>query len=190
MKNQKGFSALEALLILVIIGILGGTGWYVWSSKNKTDQALNNAANSSVNETTAKTKNSTTLTAEKKYLEVPELGVKFELSKDIEDAYYDKSDRPSVINLRVHSLDKFPQCKSNELSVAGLIKGNKNEPDQTGKTAAETGTFEGQRTVIIGEDFYYIGLAQYSCSGGADQDNLLNNVRKAFAAASPTIVKM
>lgn len=33
-KNQKGFSAIEGLLILVIVGIIGGTGWYVWDRNN------------------------------------------------------------------------------------------------------------------------------------------------------------
>jgi type II secretory pathway pseudopilin PulG len=50
MKNSKGFTIIEGLLIMVILGILGGTGWYVWSSHNKTTDTLNNAdsANSSV----------------------------------------------------------------------------------------------------------------------------------------------
>jgi hypothetical protein len=33
-KNQYGFSAVEASLILVIVGIIGGTGWYVWHSQS------------------------------------------------------------------------------------------------------------------------------------------------------------
>lgn len=37
--NQKGFSAAEALIILVIVGVIGGAGWYVWQSKNKSDSA-------------------------------------------------------------------------------------------------------------------------------------------------------
>ena len=30
--NTKGFSALEAILILVIIVIIGGLGWYIWNT--------------------------------------------------------------------------------------------------------------------------------------------------------------
>lgn len=43
MKSQKGFAALEGLLILVIIAILGFTGWYVHKSSDKASQNLNNA---------------------------------------------------------------------------------------------------------------------------------------------------
>ncbi|MDQ3064918.1 MAG: hypothetical protein M3Q36_01460 [bacterium] len=32
--NQNGFSAVEGLLILITIGLIGGVSWYVWQSKN------------------------------------------------------------------------------------------------------------------------------------------------------------
>ena len=52
MKNVKGFSVVEGLLILVIVGLLGFTGWYVWKTHDKTTDTLNNvdrASNSSPN---------------------------------------------------------------------------------------------------------------------------------------------
>ena len=39
--NQSGFSAVEALLILIVVGILGFTGWYVLKAKSNTDKSLN-----------------------------------------------------------------------------------------------------------------------------------------------------
>lgn len=36
--TQKGFAALESLLILVIIAILGGTGYYVWNTQKQVDK--------------------------------------------------------------------------------------------------------------------------------------------------------
>jgi Tfp pilus assembly protein PilX len=44
--NQKGFAAIEAVLVLVVLGILGFTGWFVWHAKQNTDKSLD-AANSS-----------------------------------------------------------------------------------------------------------------------------------------------
>src|SRR3990167_7517418 len=35
--NQKGFSAVEAILIFVIIAMLAGVGWYVWK-QNKSSE--------------------------------------------------------------------------------------------------------------------------------------------------------
>lgn len=34
-KNEKGFGAVEILIVLVIVGLIGGTGWYVLRGKNK-----------------------------------------------------------------------------------------------------------------------------------------------------------
>jgi hypothetical protein len=49
-KNQEGFTIIEGLLILVIVSIIGGTGWYVYNAHNKTTDNFYNAdaANSSI----------------------------------------------------------------------------------------------------------------------------------------------
>jgi hypothetical protein len=41
--NQKGFAALEGLLILVIIAVIGGIGWYAVHTKHQTDKILSQA---------------------------------------------------------------------------------------------------------------------------------------------------
>lgn len=41
--NQKGFSAVEALIIIVIVGLLSFGGWYVW--QNQRNSAASNTTN-------------------------------------------------------------------------------------------------------------------------------------------------
>jgi type II secretory pathway pseudopilin PulG len=53
-KQQLGFSVVEGLLITIIIGILGGVGWYVWQRQKQVDTTYLQTANSSVS---PKTKN-------------------------------------------------------------------------------------------------------------------------------------
>ncbi len=48
MKKQKGFAVVEGLLILVIVVLVAGIGWYVWNSKNQTDKILSSTNNNSV----------------------------------------------------------------------------------------------------------------------------------------------
>lgn len=43
-RRQRGFGALEGLLILVIVGLLVFVGWYVWNSKKSTDKTYNESS--------------------------------------------------------------------------------------------------------------------------------------------------
>lgn len=54
--NKQGFGVVTVLLTLVIIAIVGGTGWIVYNSQKKTTRSLDNANKSaSSTETTEKT---------------------------------------------------------------------------------------------------------------------------------------
>lgn len=73
--NTKGFSVVEAFLILAVLSILGFTGWFVYHSKQSADKVLSSTGNSSVTQTkksVTKTPNSTS-----NYLVIKEWGVKF-----------------------------------------------------------------------------------------------------------------
>jgi hypothetical protein len=54
MKNQDGFSAVEAVLLLVIAAIIGLTGWYVWSNRAKTSNDKSTSTATPAKQTTAK----------------------------------------------------------------------------------------------------------------------------------------
>jgi Tfp pilus assembly protein PilE len=53
--SQKGFSAVEGLLIVIILGMLGGVGYYVYNSQKQVDKTYSQTANSSVAPSTKKT---------------------------------------------------------------------------------------------------------------------------------------
>ncbi len=44
--RQRGFSAPQVLLMIVVVGLLAGTGWFVWQAKNKTNDTLASTAKS------------------------------------------------------------------------------------------------------------------------------------------------
>ena len=48
-QNQKGFGAVEAILIFVIIGALVGVGWWVYSRNNKENSNTQSTNNSITN---------------------------------------------------------------------------------------------------------------------------------------------
>lgn len=44
--GQGGFGLIEALIIIIILGIIGGTGFYVYKANKNTDESLSNSGNS------------------------------------------------------------------------------------------------------------------------------------------------
>lgn len=60
-KNQKGFSVVECILILIIVGIVGFVGWYVWQSRSKTNSIYSKVASTSSSQVNSQPKQSYTL---------------------------------------------------------------------------------------------------------------------------------
>ena len=63
--NQKGFAAVEAILIAVVIALIGFVGWYVWHSNQQakaTLDAASKSAQSSAPKITKKKDTTTTIT--------------------------------------------------------------------------------------------------------------------------------
>lgn len=65
-KNQKGFSAVEGLLILIIVGLLVFVGWYVYQTK-KTTNSTETSTTSTPTQTTTKDYTDTSGTYALKY---------------------------------------------------------------------------------------------------------------------------
>jgi|GEM_PF-2471482 len=64
--NQSGFAVVEALLVVIILAIVGFTGWFVWHSKQSVDATLSNTGTSTnvVGKKKAATKPAETLTTQ------------------------------------------------------------------------------------------------------------------------------
>ena len=69
--KNSGFTVIEGLLILVILVIIGSTGWYVWHSQKNADKTYDSSSDTSQ---TASSNNKSTTTQQ--YLVIKEWGVK------------------------------------------------------------------------------------------------------------------
>jgi hypothetical protein len=117
-------------------------------------------------------------------LEVPELGVKFQLSFDINDAYVIPTTKSKdFVYLKVHSLDSETQCNKDESSTASISRVGKDEINPM----ADKKYSESYQGTTIGNYFYYIDLAQYACAESTGGKAMLEKVRTAFKNASSTI---
>ncbi|HSW80085.1 MAG TPA: hypothetical protein VLG47_04900 [Candidatus Saccharimonadales bacterium] len=140
MKKQNGFSVVEGLLVLVIVGILGFTGWFVWHSQHSTNKLNTQSISDSQPVTSSKNSanklktNTSVNTNAQKYLEIKELHIRIPLTSPISDAYYtvsgyDKSGViPEQVDLSLKSL-KDTQCKAGGWSPSILFMYSTNESD-------------------------------------------------------------
>jgi hypothetical protein len=87
--NQKGFGAIEALLILIIVAGLGFVGWYVMNSNKQKKGQVSNIDKSAV-QTTPSTKSN-----DQKYI-FREMGVKIDLPDALSGLTYAVSNSDGV----------------------------------------------------------------------------------------------
>lgn len=80
--NQNGFGAIETLLIIVIVGILGFTGWWVWNSKDKANSSFHNSGNSQTYSAKKKAPTQSSSKNTQKYLTIKEWGVRAPYASD------------------------------------------------------------------------------------------------------------
>ncbi len=194
--NQQGMGAVEIVLILVLAGILGFTGWYVWHSKQGTDKSLTNAGNSQYAQpATAKTitqsKNAT------KYLVIKEWDVKIPLGTDSDGFYYylrpatqgDPARYVDILSTRIDKLknkdgDKcgdptFPGDTGFPIFVIGRVKvGELNQVTYTDK-----GSYS---KVSFSKDYEFSGQVSHQsappCSS-LNNDSLDQNISNSYADA-------
>jgi len=94
--NQKGFAAAQAILLVVILAMIGGTGYFVYQANKKTDDTYNQAsqvAQTSPAKKIAKKKavaKANTPSQAQRYLEIKEWGVRLPVPANVntEDIYY------------------------------------------------------------------------------------------------------
>ncbi|HEX5448017.1 MAG TPA: hypothetical protein VFW90_02335 [Candidatus Saccharimonadales bacterium] len=194
-KTQKGFAALEGLLILIIIAIIGGTGWYVWHSKNQTDNTLDRAASQ---ETTASNKKESTNATEsapgQKYLVITQWGVKAKnpqgltleykidkntavfTSKELVSASGGKScDGGSI--WRVLPTDMVPfEGPPDEVTAQQYIDDTKNDSSFS------------QNYSKLGQYYYIYRGEQGACSDGSEIQNLQSQTEQAVADLLKSLV--
>lgn len=125
--NRKGFAAAEAILIVVILAILGGTGYYVYNANKKTNDTLDSASNTSQSSASKATNRA----AAQKYLTVKEWDVKFKLNAQNSDAYYSPVEgNDKSMYLRSKAIDDFAaqhsECNTKINTVSRLQPGDNN----------------------------------------------------------------
>lgn len=186
-KNESGFGTIGIVIIVAVVALLGLVGWRVLASKDDKDANKTNTSTTSPAADDSQKENSST-DGSTKFLEIKEWGIKFALTADTADAYYDTKTSSSLdsLSLRTHSLDSEPKCKNDPQSVATIFRVPKDATDpDTGKKYDVT---QGGRT--IGDHFYFIQGAQSYCTDNMELQVTLQSVLIGFNTAGPSIRKL
>ncbi len=183
--NSKGFGAVEAILIVIIVGLIAGVGYYVYNQSQKQDETSQpQSSTTTIPPTTEKQED-----VDYGKLSIKETGVSLELSKDIEDAYY-LADDAGGVSFGVKSLDSVSGCKAKYVDVAGgTLTGVAVLHYGGGGGTEEYQSFKSNpNSSQVADKFFFVIDADESCeSSDAATQKKIDTVKAAFEKAGKTI---
>jgi Tfp pilus assembly protein PilE len=164
--DQSGFSALEVILILVIVAVLGGVGYYVYSQRNMKSNSETTNTSSGVAKDSANTNTSNG------YLKITEMGVKLKLPSDQTDLYYfyglpSDGGEDKVASLSTRSLEKLStECAAEKNWTARVEVTNTPDAAYPGNPSDSNESYRNffPDGVTIDGNFYYLVFTNGPCS--------------------------
>lgn len=191
-KNETGFSPIEVILVLVIVGLMGVVGFMVYNNQNKTKPATVATRTSTPTATTqTKTTTPTTVPATNSqgdYLVIKEWGVEIPLTADVKDAYYtslkDNTFSNPVYAIGIHSLTALdPNCAPENRSVSLILRQTIAQHDEN--TNKNDPLNYPVYTTKIGGSYYGYDRSRAACSNNQKANDLqiatFNSLEKAFS---------
>jgi len=200
-KNQKGFSGVEVILIVVIVALIGVVGWLIYKDNNKTKTtniattSSNSSTNKSATPTTTKTSTSTpttpsqpTTSSATTVFKIPQLGIQITVPSSLSTLTYYYLAQYSTADFSTSTLAaRASSCTANSSTD------NANY-DALGSLTKGQGIGKSQPDVTIEKQYstYYIAYnePQDTClpsSSSNSLENLLTGEQRAFQSSLSTI---
>lgn len=125
--NQKGFSAVEIILVVAVVGLIGAVGWLVYDRQQGNTNAkteTSEPAKAAASNTSQKEDANNTPEDQAKYLVIKEWGVKLPQGDSASLSYVVKD--TNTVSIRSAELDKVSAngCNTNSVTV---VRGTANE---------------------------------------------------------------
>jgi len=208
--GERGTGLVEALLVLVVVGLIGFTGWYVWQSKNSVDATLSNVNQGAVAKVTPKIKSfedckasagskllqtspeqcvtasgqKFTAVSTQQYLTVKEWGIRFKLTSEIADAYYNRKDNnPNNVYLSVNTF-KGTDCSAESVSEGAIFRFTASDKNEM---SGNLYTKDLPNAAHVGSYYYGYIHQQSGCSDDSSIQLKASNISDAFNQAAKTI---
>jgi exopolysaccharide biosynthesis protein len=194
--NHKGFTMVEFLLVVIAFCLVVGVGYYIYNSNHN-----KNSQSSISNTSSTNSSKSTATSTSKQYLNVKELGIKFELTSKLKNAYYAKVG--NYYYLSVHDFDSNPEligCSvnsaNNTLGILAISVGKVGENNGTpGGDAWTQATLDASGMKKVGDSYYGFQSSNAPCfdpTGANSQTNAqtVSDFKHAFIEQQSTITKL
>lgn len=174
-KQQRGFSTVEALLILVVAGLIGGAGWYVYQSKKEAGKSQDNSNKSSLEAPQQSAEE--VKTTEDKFFEIKELGVKFKLTDRLEGLYYHIGNNGRTAYFSLSEL-KNTDCAADKTAQIALTKATETEMNEE-----SIGDKMRQDSQMLDGYYYYVLGGQSGCSDDTSVQQKASELRGSVTDA-------
>jgi Flp pilus assembly protein TadG len=180
LKSQEGFGAIEAMLILIILLLVGFIGFYVLHSSNVANKTLDSSTKANVSTSADSTVSSAN---GQKYLTISEWGIKVPYNESYTFTYstaFDSNDPSSVIGLSTDQLVAADSaCSAQNGAIGAIQRATADTPVlDDGTTAAQVAADKSGSY-----SFAHIGNYYYIFSGPQDgcSDNSSENLAQGVA---------
>jgi hypothetical protein len=188
--GQKGFAAVETLLILVVIAIIGGTGYYVYHSYNKSNDNLNTAQTNANSATPPKKKDST------KYLTITEWNIRAPITGTMELQYTLMNNDTQADFTSKQLLDKDAACTAGFGGTISRYAPDENaSADGTGNETAKERAAKADKSTYayVGGNYYFFDHSQAGCGDDVaktkDAQQQTNDAVKALISKLQAVPK-
>ncbi|HYF96729.1 MAG TPA: hypothetical protein VD947_01685 [Patescibacteria group bacterium] len=170
--NQRGFSLIEGLLIIIAIALIGFVGFYVYNANKKTDTSANNSSEIIKNDKGHDNKNEEQ--KQDNSFEFKELGVKINRTTELAGLTYSEDEQaPRLYNLTT------PEFKEKDTDCAGFFA-------QIAKSEGDFGDNVAPVKLLKQFDGYYIYANFPTCTSFSDiGKKYTTSLEEAFKTAKP-----
>jgi hypothetical protein len=167
--SHHGFVLIEGILILIVLSIVGFTGWFIIHSRQEANVSYTAAQKSASDTiiTKSKSKPATKVASGQKYLSVKEFGVRLQLTENTQSLYYFiNPENPDYAYLSLKTVsDIAPNCAADKFSM-GVI--SRQTPAQRQEAIDNPSDTNSVGTIRIGDYYYGYEGSHADCTDGTD----------------------
>lgn len=182
MNIKKGFTAVEVLIIIVIVGIMTTLGIVLYDKLTTSEESDHASIGREESKEYKELSNSSDIepSSAKNFLEIPELGIKVELPSSLKGVYYSALDNKHASL----SLEEFKgtNCSAEETSPVGISRYKESDFDHEHDPTVQS---KKDRAKYIDGEYIFTSVGHATCSEDPEVQAKFNSIRSQISSLPP-----